>query len=170
MPHALIYARVSTREQAEGGVSLDVQTDESAEWCQTNGYTWETFIDAGYSGRTADRPALQDALTRLDNADALVVWKVDRLARDNVDRGIILRECERRQVAFVSVTQPEVGGDSPEAQLVGNIVGAVAEFESQMIGARIRAAQKRRRLDGELPQKIPYGYDKGWEPRPSDVQ
>ena len=161
---AAVYCRVSTREQAEGGVSLEMQEAACREWCETNGYTVEVFVDAGVSGRRFDRPALQELLGQLAHLDALVVWKVDRLARDNVDRGLILRECDKRAVRFVAVTQPEIGGDSPESQLVGNIVGAVAQFESQMIGARVRAAQRLRREAGQLPPKIPYGYDDDWQP------
>ena len=158
MPTALIYCRVSTREQAEGGISLEVQQADCEIWTADRGYTSEVFVDAGFSARTIDRPALSDLLAQLPDADALVVWKVDRLARDNVDRGLILRECKSHQVEFVAVTQPEVGGDSPEAQLVGNIVGAVAEFESRMTAARVRAAARRRAEAGGLPQRVAYGY------------
>ena len=160
---AFIYSRVSTREQAESGVSLDVQEQDCRAWCEEQGLEVEIFTDAGVSGRRFDRPALQELLGRLSEASHLVVWKADRLARDNVDRGLILRECQKFGVTFVSVTQPELGVDSPEAELVTNLVGAVAQFESALLGDRVRAAQRRQVETGKLMSRPPYGYDDDWQ-------
>ena len=165
---AFVYCRVSTREQADR-VSLEVQEQDCREWAEAKGYPVEVFVDAGWSGRRFDRPALTEMLGRLGEAAVLVVWKMDRLARDNVDRGLIMRECRRRGAELVSVTQPEVSGDSPETRLVSGVLGAVAEFESALIGARVRAGQQRRAEAGERWQKPPYGYDRDWQPVPDQV-
>ena len=169
MSTAFVYCRVSTREQTEG-VSLEVQEADGVAWCDANAYNKVVFVDAGWSGRRYDRPALTDMLSRLSEAEVVVVWKMDRLARDNVDRGLILRELRKRDVALVSVTQPEVSGDSPESRLVSGVLGAVAEFESALIGARVRAGQRRRAEQGQQWQKPPYGYDKEWQPVPEQVE
>ena len=169
MSTAFVYCRVSTREQTEG-VSLEVQEAECRTWADTNGHAVELFVDAGWSGKRFDRPALTGMLSRLAETHVIVVWKLDRLARDNVDRGLIVRELRRHDVELVSVTQPELTGDSPESHLVAGVLGAVAEFESALIGARVRAGQRRRAEQGKRWQKAPYGYDKDWRPVPDHVE
>jgi site-specific DNA recombinase len=160
-----VYCRVSTEDQADRGVSLEVQETDCRAWCAREGLEVELFVDAA-SGRTMSRPALQQLLGRLEEADALIVWRVDRLSRDSVDRGLIIRELRRQGVRFVAVQQPELGGDTPEADLVGNVLGAVAEFESALLGARVKAARDRIAASGRPLGAPPYGYrvgDAGWE-------
>src|SRR5262245_5254733 len=78
------YARVSTSEQATGGVSLDAQVAKIKGYCELYGLTLvEIIIDAGESAKSLKRPGLQRALAMLKRKDAegLVVCKLDRLSR-----------------------------------------------------------------------------------------
>jgi site-specific DNA recombinase len=175
MTLALVYCRVSTEDQADRGVSLEVQEADCRAWCAREGLDVELFVDAGRSGRTLDRPGLQQLLGRLPDADALVVWRVDRLSRDMVDQGLIIRELRKRRVRFVAVQQPEVGTDSPEGDLVGNVLGAVGQFESALIGARVKAARDRLAASGRPLTAPPYGYAKaddgdGWAVVPAEAE
>jgi len=64
------YTRVSTEEQARGGVSLEMQAERIRAYCDSQGWTLaRIFEDAGHSGTTLRRPALQELLTRLDGID-----------------------------------------------------------------------------------------------------
>ena len=61
-----LYARVSTQEQAQDGVSLDVQRDKIRTYCKSHGIRLiDIKADHGISGGTMDRPALQARLLRL---------------------------------------------------------------------------------------------------------
>src|SRR5437762_2867073 len=94
---AIAYLRVSTDRQAEVGLGLDVQHEAIQSWAQQNGYVLvDTFRDEGVSGRKDldDRPALLEAFQslRADRAVALVVYRLDRLARDLILQEQLLAE------------------------------------------------------------------------------
>ena len=85
---AVGYIRVSTHEQAQEGVSLDVQRDKLRSYCKGVGIKLvEVFADEGISGCTMERPGVQDALRALERgrANTLVVVKLDRLTRSVKD-------------------------------------------------------------------------------------
>jgi DNA invertase Pin-like site-specific DNA recombinase len=96
--NALIYLRVSTKEQASKGdstegYSIPAQREACLKHCADNGWnvTGE-FVDAGESARSSDRPNLKAMLGRVveDDVDAVVVHKIDRLAR-NIEDHVAIR-------------------------------------------------------------------------------
>ncbi|ADU06414.1 Resolvase domain protein [Micromonospora sp. L5] len=131
------YVRVSTREQAKEGFSLDAQTERLREEAERRGYDLEIVTDAGYSGRTDNRPGLQEALRRLKRreADGLMVCKLDRLAR-SVQHFTSFIAASQRQGWSVVVLDFDLDTGSPNGRLVAHILAAVAQWESEMIGQR----------------------------------
>jgi DNA invertase Pin-like site-specific DNA recombinase len=97
--HAIAYTRVSTGRQADSGLSLDDQLDRCTAAVAARGWTLAAHItDAGASGRRAEnRPGLVEARRMLaaGEADALVVAKMDRLARSVIDTARILEDARR---------------------------------------------------------------------------
>ena len=91
------YLRVSTVDQAERGHGLDVQMRTISKWAKAHGHRIVRFYeDAGLSGSNGldSRVALADALAavRSREADALIVYRLDRLARDLVLQETLLAE------------------------------------------------------------------------------
>ena len=89
------YVRVSTEEQASGGVSLDVQAEKLRLYCQLHGLTLlEVIADEGRSGKDLDRPGLRRALELLREgaAEGVVVAKLDRLSRSVADWNALIVE------------------------------------------------------------------------------
>src|SRR4051812_6771066 len=90
---AVIYLRVSTKEQAERegdpeGYSIPAQREAAHRKAASLGAeVVEEFVDRGESARSADRPQLQDLLTfiKKQSVDFVIVHKVDRLARNRID-------------------------------------------------------------------------------------
>src|SRR5579862_2450691 len=90
---AVLYLRVSTREQAERGgekegFSLPAQRDFCKRKAESLGATViEEFVDRGESAKTADRPELQRMLAFIaeERVEYVIVHKVDRLARNRFD-------------------------------------------------------------------------------------
>src|ERR1035438_1425365 len=101
---AIGYARVSTADQADFGVSLDAQTEKIRGWSLANGYELvEVKVDRGLSGGRCDnRPALQEALKAVSRGDSLVVYSLSRLARSTRDTLMIAEALERRGADLVS--------------------------------------------------------------------
>jgi len=110
----VIYLRVSTSEQAEGdlteeGFSIPAQREACLRHIsELGGGLVDEYSDRGESARSADRPQLQAMLRRITedrDVDAVVVHKIDRLAR-NIEHHVAIRSVLRRcGVVLVSVTE-----------------------------------------------------------------
>jgi Resolvase, N terminal domain len=110
----VIYLRVSTKEQADKGLSIPAQRQACVRHVRDQG--WELideYSDRGESARTADRPQLQALLARLQHdgdIDAVVVHKLDRLAR-NMEDHVAIRALLRRRGGGAGLDHRERGGD-----------------------------------------------------------
>jgi site-specific DNA recombinase len=118
------------------------------------------FVDDGHSGARLDRPGL-DALR--DSAEAGVidaVWCLspDRLARVYAYQVIVLDELARHGVTVRFADAPTID-DDPQARLLTQVQGVIAEYERAKIAERYRRGKLWRSRSGEvLAWKTPYGY------------
>ena len=144
------YARVSTEEQ-----NLDLQIEALTEaGCD------RIVTDQAQSGAKAaeTRAGFSEALDLLGSGDLLVVWKLDRVGRSIADLIHLLKFFEDRGIEFRSLTD---GIDTTTAggRLVFHIMGALAEFERDLIQERtragLRAAKKRGKRLGRPPALTP---------------
>jgi DNA invertase Pin-like site-specific DNA recombinase len=115
-------------------------------------------VDHGLTGTNRKRPGLREALAAVRAGDILVVAKLDRLARSLPDARDIADELTRKGVALSlggSVYDPS----DPVGRLLFNVLGMVAEFESDLIRMRTRegmaVAKARGRLRGKKPKLSP---------------
>jgi len=145
-PMKIGYARVSTEEQ-----SLDLQIEALTEaGCD------RIVTDQAQSGVKAaeTRAGFSEALELLGPGDLLVVWKLDRVGRSIADLIHLLKLFGDRGIEFRSLTD---GIDTTTAggRLVFHIMGALAEFERDLIQERtkagLRAARKRGKRLGRPP-------------------
>jgi hypothetical protein len=123
----VIYLRVSTSQQAERdlteeGFSIPAQREACVRHIRDQGWQLvDEYSDRGESARSADRPQLQAMLARIEDdrdVDAVVVHKVDRLARNMEDHVAIRAALRRRDVALVwsprtSKRPPPAGCSTP---------------------------------------------------------
>lgn len=158
---AIGYVRVSTEDQAEHGVSLDAQRAKIAAYCTANDLDLaEIFEDAGISGKRADtRPGLQSALESCRrNATALVVVKLDRLARNTVDALSIADTLDRRGVALHSIAE-KIDTQSATGRFFFTLLASLAEMERRQIGERTAMAMRHKRARREyIGGDVPFGY------------
>jgi DNA invertase Pin-like site-specific DNA recombinase len=157
---AVIYLRVSTKEQAEEGYSIPAQAEACRRFIADQG--WELadeYVDRGESARTADRPQLQAMLARLaedPSIDCLVVHKLDRLARNLEDHAAVRAALRKAGVQLHSVT--ESLEDSASGKLVEGILASIAEFYSANLGQEIRKGMDQKAAQGGWPVRAPFGY------------
>jgi DNA invertase Pin-like site-specific DNA recombinase len=116
----------------------------------------KTFTDHA-SGKNTSRPALQEALAYVREGDTLVVFSMDRLARNVQDLLRIVSDLNRRGVA-VEFTKEHLSFDgtaTPMAQLMLTVMGAVAQFEREMLLERqkegVAIAKREGRYKGRAP-------------------
>lgn len=154
------YLRVSTREQADSGLGLDAQRRTIAAEAERRGWSVHWITDDGYTARNLKRPGIREAMRvlRRGEASALVVAKLDRLSRSLPDFGATLDLARRQKWALVAL---DLGVDmtTPNGRLVANIIAAVAEWESETIGARTADAMAEAKLRG-----VRFGRDRMTDP------
>ncbi len=152
------YIRVSTDRQADEGFGLAVQEQEIRRWCREHGHRLAClYRDEGVSGSNGldTRLGLADALDALRNGSArgLVVYRLDRLARDVVLQEQLLAECRKINVEVFSCSSSESDllrddPSDPSRKMVRVIMGSVADYERSMIGLRLSAGRRRKAQSG----------------------
>lgn len=169
MSKVVAYLRVSTDRQAEHGLGLEVQETAIRKWANQNGHRIVSWArDEGVSGSNGleGRIGLPEALGALQDRTAagLVVYRLDRLARDLVLQEQLLAEVKRMGCEVFSTSASEAGfllddPDDPSRKMIRQILGAVNEYERSMIRLRLRAGRARKRERGYAGDgPPPYGY------------
>lgn len=157
----VIYARVSSVEQVSG-YSLDAQELACRQWAADNGYeVSRVFIEPGQSARTDRRPAFQTMiqLVQAGLADAILIHKSDRIARNLLDLLSYRAQLEQAGRRILSVTEPFLNDDSPENRMVVGIIGSVNEFYSANLSREVQKGQAQKARSGSYPGgKLAKGY------------
>ena len=158
---AVIYARVSTERQAERGTIGSQVQALRAHVAAAGDELAAEYRDDGHSGARLDRPGL-DALRDAAEAGLFeVVWCLspDRLARSYAYQVLILDELARLGVAVRFTDAPGLDEHDPQARLLTQVQGVIAEYERAKIGERYRRGKLFRSRAGEvISRKAPYGY------------
>lgn len=162
MKRAIIYARVSTDEQAEKGYSLQTQVEQMREYAKQHGMEVACELrDEGQSGAKLNRPALDELrrLLELKEADAVIVFAADRLSR-NLAHLLILREEFNRAGVELHYTNRGKSQDTAESRLLENVEGVIAEFEREKIRERTRRGKIAKAKAGKWvgTGRAPYGF------------
>src|SRR6266545_1783176 len=155
-----IYARVSTEAQeARGTIGSQLEVLRARVAAGGDEPAAE-FVDDGYSGAHLDRPGL-DALRDAAEAGRIAaVWCLspDRLARSFAYQMLILDELSRLGVAVCFTDSPAIDSD-PQARLLVQVQGVIAEYERAKFAERERRGKLYRARGGEgLSRQVPYRY------------
>ncbi len=134
--YLIAYARVSTADQ-----DLALQKDAF----EKMGGIQRVFEEKK-SGKDLSRPILKECLDYLRSGDVLVVWKLDRLGRSLKDLISTIEDLESRGIGFRSISE-NLDTTTPAGKLLFHIIGAISQFERDLISERtsagLAAAQKR---------------------------
>ncbi len=140
-----LYARVSTLN----GQNPEMQLAELREYAIRRGWTIAgEYVDMGISGAKESRPELNRMLAdaRRRRFDAILCWKLDRLGRSLKHLVTTIEDLEAYGVAFISL-RDNLDLSTPSGRLMMHIIGAMAEFERELIRERvcagIQAARRR---------------------------
>ena len=161
---AVIYLRVSTKEQAEKGgqdegYSIPAQRAANlAKAEQLDADVIEEFVDAGESARSADRPALLRLLSFIQKTKVsyCIVHKVDRLARNRADDVAI--HLALQQAGCVLVSASENIDETPSGLLLHGIMSSIAEFYSANLATETVKGLRQKAITGGTPHRAPVGY------------
>jgi site-specific DNA recombinase len=161
---AVIYLRVSSKEQAEkGGEAEGFSIPAQREGCKRKAASLKTavveeFVERGESAKTADRPELQRMLAYVAEHPVryVVVHKVDRLARNRADDVAINLALQQAGVELVSVS--ENIDQTPSGLLLHGIMSSIAEFYSRNLATEVIKGSTQKAKRGGTPGRAPIGY------------
>ncbi len=158
---AVIYCRVSTKEQVEEGNSLVTQERACREYAQKHGYEIvETYIEQGESAKTVDRTELKKMMSFCSNKkndiQAVVAYKIDRISRNTDDYSQIRMNLKRYGVEIKSTS--EFFESSPAGRFMENIIANVAQFDNEVRTERCVGGMKGAVTEGRYVWKAPIGY------------
>lgn len=158
---ALGYIRVSSEGQAVEGVSLETQEAKIRAYAELNDIELlRVYCDSGISGkRVGNRPALQDALAAIQRreADALIVFKLDRLSRSTMDTLAIAKRLDRRGASLHSLSE-QLNTRSALGRFFFTLIASLAEMERGVIAERTAAAHAFKRQRREATGHAPFGF------------
>ncbi|MEM5597211.1 recombinase family protein [Niallia circulans] len=161
MIRAVIYARVSTAEQAEEGYSIDAQIDTVTRKCEQEGrQVVFKYIDRGVSGKSIKKrlflqQLLKDAKEK--NFDEVWVWKTNRLARNHLDLLKIVDELNKYNIGFKSCSEA-FDTSTPTGKLLMNVLASIGEFERETIVENVKMGMKQRAKQGKWNGGQVLGY------------
>lgn len=158
---AIGYVRVSTSDQVESGLSLQHQESKIRAYCEALDIDLTSvYVDAGYSAKSLNRPAMQQVLelVKTKSVDGVVILKLDRLTRSVKDLGELIELIEKKGVALVSV-QDSINTTTAAGRLCLNMLASISQWEREAISERTSAALQIKKASGQRVGTIPYGFD-----------
>jgi DNA invertase Pin-like site-specific DNA recombinase len=159
---AVIYCRVSTKEQVDEGNSLVSQERICREYAMKEGYeVVQVFIERGESAKTARRKELQQMLDfctkKKGVIQAVIAYKVDRISRNLGDYSVIRVRLKNAHVEIKSVT--EHFEDTPAGRFMENIIANVGQFDNDVRAERCIGGMREAMYEGRYVWMAPTGYE-----------
>ncbi|MGO9121109.1 MAG: recombinase family protein [Desulfomonilaceae bacterium] len=161
MRKAVGYVRVSTTEQAVEGISIDMQRAKIRAYAALEDFDLIEIVgDEGISGCTIKgRPGIQKIIEMVEKrrVEAVVVFKLDRLARNTIEALELSQLMHRKGVALHSITE-KLDTRSAIGKFFFTLMASLAEMERGLISERIKAALAHKRQKNQpLSNNPPYG-------------
>lgn len=165
------YLRVSSQGQIDGD-GFERQKEAVGKFCQAHGLIHSGTFRESISGTSdaTERKEFSEMLAYIDTradsvdkVDAVVVERMDRLARDLMVSEVLLKELRSRGVKVFSADQGTLidmasdGGD-PTRVLIRQMMGALAQWEKSQLVKKLKAARDRKKASGQHCEgNKPYG-------------
>ena len=145
------YCRVSTDNQKEEG-TIEIQKSALSEYGRNSGLELlRTFSDEGVSGGLEDRPALSELFSYLEEnpeIDGVLIYKLDRLARDLYIQEHLIKKLEGLNKKLISIKEPNLESSDPMRKAFRQFMGIVSELEKAFITMRLKDGRKRKASHG----------------------
>nr|MBQ4456590.1 recombinase family protein [Clostridia bacterium] len=156
--NAVIYARYSSYGQQEQ--SIEGQIRDCRAYCEREGFkVVGEYIDRAISGRTDDRPDFQRMIADSSKKQFsyVVVWKLDRFARNRYDSAMYKAKLKKNGVKVLSAMEPI--SDSPESIIMEGLLESMAEYYSANLSENVKRGQRESILKHNWTGGgVPYGY------------
>lgn len=160
------YARVSDKEQAKKGFSIQAQQEAIEAWAAENHHRLiKIFVEPGRSGSKPSqetRPGFESAVayTLAGGADGLVIKWMDRFARNVEDFLRVRSQFYQAGCHLVSISEPLLNGDpsDPVARYIAVAIMNAYQLQAELSGLKAAQGRERRARAGQYPGTVPLGY------------
>lgn len=156
---AALYLRYSSDRQSEQ--SIEGQLRDCIAYCLQQDYRITViYVDRSVSAKSADKRTeflrmISDSEKR--HFDFVIVWKLDRFARNRNDSAIYKMRLKRNGIRIVSVT--ENISDNPEGIILESVLEGMAEFYSAELSQKISRGMRESALKcNSIGGQVPLGY------------
>ena len=161
LKRAILYARVSTDEQARSGYSLAQQLEALREHAAHEGYEiLEEVADPGQSGASLERPGMDRVrdLVAAGGVSIVLAQDRDRFAREPAYHYLLKRKFEEHGTTIRALN--DSGDDSPEGELTDGILDQLAKYERAKTAERSRRGKLRKAREGKIiaNNAVDYGF------------
>src|SRR5215208_7546049 len=148
---AILYARVSTDEQARSGYSLGQQLERLRKYATAEGYeVLEEIEDSGQSGASLERPGLDRArdLIATGRVSVILAQDRDRFAREPALHYILKQELAEYECELRALN--DRGDGTPEGELTDGILDQLAKYERAKMAERTRRGKRKKVRQGKV--------------------
>ncbi len=160
MNTSVVYVRVSTEDQVE--FSPDAQAKRCRDLARLKGLGPVTVLaDEGWPGKNLDRPAMRELLSLVEAGAVvnLVIWRWDRLSRDQGDFATLVKLFDRHHVKVHSVNEGELDLASASGRMQIGVHGVFAQYYRDQLIENTRMGQRQAAEQGRWLNRAPTGYD-----------
>ncbi|MCX4257792.1 MAG: recombinase family protein, partial [Oscillospiraceae bacterium] len=157
MKTAVIYARYSSDKQSEQ--SIEGQLYDCYGYAKQHGIkVLREYIDRAMTGKNDDRPAFKEMIadSAKEQWDYVLVWKLDRFARNTMDSAINRRELKKNGVRLLSVM--ESFGENASGEMMEHFIEAINEYYSADLREKTIRGMRQSALKAQSTGHIPLGY------------
>src|SRR3989344_8685733 len=155
----IAYVRKSTDEKDKQVLSIDAQTAELKEFAKKQNLEILDFVCESRTAKTIGRPLFASALKRIEKGEAqgIISWHPDRLARNSVDGGRIIYLLDIRKL--IDLKFPSFWFEnSAQGKFVLNIAFGQSKYYVDNLSENVKRGMRHKVRIGIWPMKAPFGY------------
>ncbi|MDP2649684.1 MAG: recombinase family protein, partial [bacterium] len=159
MSKYFLYIRKSTDEDDRQVLSLEAQETELREFAQKERLNIVSVFRESKTAKDPGRPIFNEMLLKIENgeADGIISWHPDRLARNSVDGGKIIFLLDSEKIKFLKF--PTFWFEStPQGKFMLNIAFGQSKYFVDNLSENVKRGLRQKLRRGEMPGQAPLGY------------
>ena len=159
--NAVVYTRVSTKEQAEGNASLSTQKKYCIEFAKKRNLNIVDFFGGTYESAKSDErkefKRMLEFVKRKKNISIIIVYSYDRFSRTGANGAYISNTLQKQGITVLSVTQ-ELDPMTPSGSFQQNLYYMFSQFDNELRKDKCVTGMQEKLRQGYWVWKPPFGY------------
>jgi len=155
----LVYARKSSESEERQVLSIPAQLNELEAIAEREGYEIDQIFEESMSAKASGRPVFNEMLQLIGKGKgySLLVWNVDRLARNMVDGGMILELIDKGKIAEIR-TYERTYRNTPDDKFMMSLYFGMAKKYVDDLSVNVKRGNLEKLKRGDWINRAPFGY------------